>query len=175
MTNSILGRPINGTISHYGSRTLPEQWPIEQFVEKLDAVLAFDDVQAVKWHQYTPYFNDGDACEFSIHEPRIRIEGVSEDAGEYEDGYLTLWDASNWPDGYWNTHSWRPVTERALASNADRIPTFEASDPEGILSAFADLIDSIDHFEMKMKEHFGDPAVIIATTSGFDVEFYDHD
>jgi hypothetical protein len=26
-------------------------------------------VEAISWLQYTPYFNDGESCEFSVHEP----------------------------------------------------------------------------------------------------------
>lgn len=28
-------------------------------------------VQKIMWTQYTPYFNDGDECVFSVHEPEI--------------------------------------------------------------------------------------------------------
>jgi hypothetical protein len=33
----------------------------------------FPEVEGIQWQQYTPYFNDGDACEFSIHEPHVRF------------------------------------------------------------------------------------------------------
>ena len=35
---------------------------------------AFPDAADIRWTQYTPHFNDGDACTFSVHEPEIRDE-----------------------------------------------------------------------------------------------------
>lgn len=29
---------------------------------------------AVRWDQYTPYFNDGDTCEFSVHSPEYQLD-----------------------------------------------------------------------------------------------------
>jgi hypothetical protein len=45
-------------------------------------------LKAVRWKQYTPYFNDGEPCEFSVHDPYILFEGCPEDGGDYEDGYM---------------------------------------------------------------------------------------
>jgi len=41
------------------------------------------------WTQYAPYFNDGDPCYFSVHEPDIYVLGEDEDIGEcdYEWGH----------------------------------------------------------------------------------------
>lgn len=33
------------------------------------------DVLAIRWQQYTPYFNDGDACTFSVYEAQICFDG----------------------------------------------------------------------------------------------------
>jgi hypothetical protein len=48
------------------------------FLEKYSEV-----VENVYWTQYTPYFNDGEACEFSVHDLFINLKG-DEDACEYE-------------------------------------------------------------------------------------------
>lgn len=54
-----------------------------------DVFKRFDQVKAIVWTQYTPYFNDGDACTFSVGEPYFltaeEFEGHHEDA-EDEDG-----------------------------------------------------------------------------------------
>lgn len=43
---------------------------------------------ALGWTQYAPYFNDGDACVFSVHEPFLKRDDreSDEDDGEDEDG-----------------------------------------------------------------------------------------
>lgn len=42
-------------------------------------------LKSFSWTQYTPYFNDGDACEFSVHTdyPRIKFYGENGDLGQY--------------------------------------------------------------------------------------------
>jgi hypothetical protein len=34
---------------------------------------AYPEVEAIKWQQYTPYFNDGEACYFGVREPEIKL------------------------------------------------------------------------------------------------------
>ena len=51
------------------------------------------DVEGVLWEQYTPYFNDGDTCEFGVREPivilneatarSIRPDGEWDEDNEY--------------------------------------------------------------------------------------------
>lgn len=43
---------------------------------------ASDKIEAVKWPQYTPYFNDGDSCVFNVYEPAIVINGAT--ANQYD-------------------------------------------------------------------------------------------
>ena len=45
-------------------------------------------IQGVRWRQYAPHFNDGDACVFGLHGLCAKIEGKPEDGGDYGDGYL---------------------------------------------------------------------------------------
>jgi hypothetical protein len=45
------------------------------------------EIESVYWTQYTPYFNDGDSCYFSVHELHFILVGdVAPDA--YEGSYL---------------------------------------------------------------------------------------
>jgi hypothetical protein len=41
------------------------------------------EVEAVKWAQYTPYFNDGEPCEFTVHDPETKLVGD----GDYDYDY----------------------------------------------------------------------------------------
>jgi hypothetical protein len=43
--------------------------------------------EAVRWRQYTPYFNDGDACVFRVCEPEFKVTG-EDDGGDDGDGFL---------------------------------------------------------------------------------------
>jgi hypothetical protein len=51
--------------------------------------LCTDKVTSFRFTAYTPYFNDGDPCRFSINEIYGKWAGLEEDAGDYEDGYDT--------------------------------------------------------------------------------------
>ena len=64
---SAFGLPITGEKPEFNSRTNATQLPIEDLRPMVEAVFAHDDVESVRWRQYTPYFNDGDVCEFSIY------------------------------------------------------------------------------------------------------------
>lgn len=46
---------------------------------------AHPEVAAIRWRQYTPYFNDGEACYFSVCEPEIKLTTSDET--------IDLWDA----------------------------------------------------------------------------------
>jgi hypothetical protein len=44
----------------------------------------YPQLESVEWTQYTPYFNDGDTCEFGVHEPRIFFDGEEYDYGPWD-------------------------------------------------------------------------------------------
>lgn len=57
-------------------------------------------VKSIRWQQYTPYYNDGDPCEFRVHSSMFAIDGLSQatmrDADEIGDGvaYFDSWSLS---------------------------------------------------------------------------------
>lgn len=150
----ILGRPVRGVIDKTRG-TSEEQWGPERFIELVDGVLAVDGVEAVKWQQYTPYFNDGEPCEFGIHQVFVKLTGVSEEEGEYENGWFYEGDL-------------RPY-------NSDTRKYEVKPEYAGALAAIKDLEQNMGHFEHFLSDTFGDHAEVTATHEGFDVEHYDHE
>jgi hypothetical protein len=88
---------LEGLLKEHGKEMLREL-----FAELFAAAPA---IKAVRWTQYTPYFNDGDACVFRIHDPEystVDPDGdgeTGEDSDENdndedadEDGFFTSWD-----------------------------------------------------------------------------------
>jgi hypothetical protein len=47
----------------------------------------YPQVDALRWAQYTPYFNDGDACIFGVGELTIRLVGADLSSSGYRDGF----------------------------------------------------------------------------------------
>jgi hypothetical protein len=44
------------------------------------------DVAAIRWRQYTPYFNDGEPCTFRVCDPEVLLVGRNPDVDEYNEG-----------------------------------------------------------------------------------------
>lgn len=126
-------------------------------------------ITALKWTQYTPYFNDGDACEFRINDvyftnaPADELENVSA-WGEYEGEDETVWVASN--------------IEYTLLSKYHEEEAAKILAAGGVDEDSCSLIDKmISSSEMEdiMWEMFGDHVQVTATRGGFDITECEHD
>lgn len=115
---------------------------------------------SVEWVQYTPYFNDGDPCYFSVHDFDATLqvpEGSEEDEDEDEDSE----DDELYDDSY---------------SYGDKLYTMSKSEDEEVKKIAEDVGELNSNIPDDVLEHvFGDHARIIATREGFDVDEYSHD
>lgn len=88
---------------------------------------AHPDVKAIGWTQCTPYFNDGDPCEFSVHE----LHASATDERDEEiggDGWAYLYGKREEP---FSEQSWADLIELRKA--------LSGSEPE-LKSAFGDHV-----------------------------------
>lgn len=128
-------------------------------------------ITALKWTQYTPYFNDGDACVFRVNDvtftnaPEDKLDNVTA-WGEYEGEDESVWVTQN--------------VAHVLSSGSkyymNKAAKIRAAG--GIDEDSCNLIDKMiqsDEMEEIMKEMFGDHVQITATRDGFDVDEYEHD
>lgn len=111
------------------------------------------DVKELVFEAYTPYFNDGDTCEYSFNELRIVLNSDEEDS----------WD---WDYGW---------SEDELRYSR----TLDATTKSKLENLFAQLkpIDTAFHQipEEVMEGIVGDHVRVKITTSGIETEDYDHD
>lgn len=162
---NFLGIPVEGDITPGATRV--EQKPIEELQPILQAVLDDPTITEFGWRQYTPYFNDGDPCEFSAHGLWVRTTD-DKDADEDE---LEMWGhrtlgkvTTTWVDD--------PTTNR-------RVP--ESETYEGPDRARYDRCKALEKaveggaFEVVLLEAFGDHAEVTVRRDGIEVEFYSHD
>jgi hypothetical protein len=127
-----------------------------------------DVVEAVAWTQYTPHFNDGEPCEFSVHEPRIRIKipGFHEDA-EFDAETETSYDA--FLDTSWD-----------LKHGFEEGGTFPQDLKEDVLAA-AEAVEEIgtvlqdSGVEDAMRLLFGDHVHVTVTAKKTYINDYEHD
>lgn len=120
----------------------------------------FDKTEKIKsftWRQYTPYFNDGDTCEFNVYcdYPDINGENIDE------------LDWYSWKIKYYlkgdQTYANLPTENPELDIEASKV-----------VNEFISVIESIPQ-EM-LKDLFGDHAsVTIHSDGNIEVDEYDHD
>lgn len=118
----------------------------EPFLEK------YPQVKRLGWTQYSPYFNDGDTCEFSVRS--LCADTSEEGEGEIYDG-IDL----DYP---------KYESEKLKKEFGEGYEDF-IKDASKLVEVFRGIDDSI------MKDLFGDHALIIVNREGLEVEEYSHD
>ena len=125
-------------------------------------------VNALVWTQYTPYFNDGDTCEFNVNEVTFTNAPDPENIRweEYEGDEEGVWAATNIKYVLETDREWYKETADLINKNG------------GVDVTSCELMSrAITSGEMEdvMLAMFGDHVKVIATREGFDVEDFDHD
>lgn len=122
----------------------------------------FPELKSIGWKQYTPYFNDGEACEFRSMHDYPTINGNDENYGEskQEDSVLdivTLGSETIWKRGEGNV------------TNPDYNPYYKE-----IVDTVKEFLNQFD--DEDMKDLFGNHVSIDITENGVEVVDYDdHD
>lgn len=157
---------------------------VDAFAE-VDKIPGGDHVLAVRWSQYTPYFNDGDSCEFSVNDPHVRLSKVAiaalrkveEDEDEdWEDGYSDtirrkFVDGEYDHDGYSNGVRGPDGSFPRKAAE----PWVAPMSPEllAAIEILEGLVGGIP--EDVMRSAFGDHVRVEIDRNGITVEEFNHD
>lgn len=157
-----IGLPIEGEIAKADRRV--EQWPDELLEEAFVKAFELPELIAVRWRQYTPYFNDGDPCVFHAYGVGFRLADTDEEAGDYEDGYDEPYSIKGLEYSYvgMGLDRQREVKNPHMATRAAAIWGLEKA------------VEGGHHYD-RLLELFGDHAIVTATRDKFAIEFYDHD
>jgi hypothetical protein len=174
MTNSTLaGLPIWGEPVFPRSTAGVEQWGDDKFSELLRPLIDSPRVEAIKWEQFTPYFNDGDVCEFSVGTPEMKVNdrpGIEEDDWD-DDGFVSIWSVHleggrqrRWVSGEYGWGGHYEYTGPEIEQHED-------------YDAFSALTAAMErgHFEELLYERFGDHAQVTIYKDRITVETYDHE
>lgn len=130
----------------------------------LEIMNSCEDLKTISWTQYTPYFNDGDTCEFSVQMDYLEVNG-EESSGYDPSSELTPYIVEH--QGTWNNKA-RMYEGRIEVPN----PKFN--------KGLADAVDSISKFlgifdDDFYKYQFGDHQKITVTKTKVTQEEYDHE
>lgn len=168
-----------------------------QFAEVFASFFAENpNVGGVQWTQYTPYFNDGDECVFSVNDMYLfpsstdedDLDGYDEDlfpsfddvqayktvleTGQAPGNYRTWYTADRWLQAYGVTKEQYILNEAANDGlNEENIGTFfkTLSDWDKLQTILRNIDDDI------YRDIFGDHAKIVVTRNGINVDEYSHD
>lgn len=105
---STFGFPVEGEFSGGGTNSVPQRTQAE-FLELFRAVMNDPLIEKITWDQYTPYFNDGDTCEFGVRGIEVYPYGHEQHASDYDEGYAWQMDNSEHPMLGGMTTEWRAI------------------------------------------------------------------
>ena len=116
------------------------------------------EVTAFGWHQYTPYFNDGDECVF-----RCNVEyGWATNAPDYQNVSYGEYDGEN--------EDWVWVDDPDYGcQNEELIPEKTSKSLEKLRKVLGGIDEEV------YKTMFGDHVTVIVTPNGIETEYYEHD
>lgn len=135
------------------------------------------NVYALQWAQYTPYFNDGDPCTFSVGDVAMALRPLTEDSDIWN-GYPADYEES---EG--NEKTWFDSYELARCRDWKADPKVYDLTAEFIAAGGTqELYDSykaVNKFvagqQDLMEALFGDHVVVRATPTDIVTEEYEHD
>lgn len=121
----------------------------------------YPTLESFGWSQYTPYFNDGDTCIFSVNTDYISVNDEYVDEAKWSSEVNVI----NW--GTWN-RDLKVYEGRVDEPNPNYDPVLTAASNE--ITNFLGNFDN-DFYLSK----FGDHAEITVTENGVNISDYDHD
>jgi len=105
------------------------------------------NLTAIRWQQFTPHFNDGEACEFSVYSPDFQF-GVDEDF----DGFST----------------WEGYFDKVTGLDKRGFTKAQAE-------VFVEFSKNLSNIEEMLHVAFDDHAQVTVTADSIEVEEYEHD
>lgn len=123
-----------------------------------DIMRAHPEITAIRWSQYTPYFNDGSPCTFRVYEPEF----------QFSDSFVTSIEELQYEkyvcensEGFYNVYSSGRGTPEFLKKIGDAQNNFNLL---------------LEHLEDGLEDAFGDHAEVTVKPNGtITVERCDHD
>lgn len=180
--SEVFGIPVSGEPQRTRG-ALVDQRPLSDLRPVFEALLADERVIEFGWEQYTPYFNDGDVCEFSVGDPWIRTID-DEDVDDHCDLQIN------------STHptlghlEWRKMTDEEYALkvieyksrgwggtpyNYGHFPKLDGAKHPDLLELAKELDVVNSCYENALYDAFGDHARVTVTKTGIQIDEYDHE
>jgi hypothetical protein len=128
-------------------------------------------IAGIMWQQYTPAFNDGEPCEFSLNGPYIKfddkVSGAGDKAADDEDSDD---DSSEMSRGYIDHYE---IDDDFYDKKAD---IFNFKEIKALKAAVKDVCKVYSHLEAMdrhLQDMFGSGVQVFVTKDGVETEDYD--
>lgn len=180
--HNFLGIPIEGTIREGSTRV--EQFPREDFENIVSRVLANPFFTEFGWEQFTPYFNDGEPCEFSASGLWVKTQDDPKAIADWSarqkaEGYGTVevdWDAKDDTWGVeWGDHP--TLGDEKYTNGYEEDSKVYVGHHEAEYNLARELNKAIGggHFDNVLLDLFGDHCQVKVTRAGITIDEYSHD
>ena len=118
-------------------------------------------IESVRWTQYTPHYNDGEECVFSVND----IE------------FLFSNKAKNYLQKSWRVEEYIPLWQinDLIKDSADIINSDNIENIQSIIFKMDEMHDKLKNMEEQLLEIFGDHARVAVHKDGIEVIQYEHD
>lgn len=127
-------------------------------------------LEAMRWHQYTPSFNDGEPCEFSIGELEFKfsdnINSEANNKAEYSDDEDSDDDSNS---GFYDSYS----IDDFLEKKTDILNHKEMSVLKKAIKDANKVFSKLCEMESQLETMFGTNMEITVTKDGIETENYD--
>jgi hypothetical protein len=126
-------------------------------------------IEAVRWNQYTPFFNDGEECTFQVNELEIKLSDEINGSGDreadehHEEEFINFGEFGD-----------QDITEY-LNERTDVINFKEIATLGEVVEACNSVFDRLKEMEDTLEGVFGDHVQVTVTRKGIDIDkFEDH-
>lgn len=138
----------------------------------------WNQIWGFSFRAYTPYFNDGDSCEFSVHELELRIKGINAPSDnpdpDSDEGEIDLEDSRWLRDNEGYSSYWFPKYDKLSPSERQLWGTRE--DFSTINQQFTELNTIFQSIPPDIVQSaLGDHIQVTITRDGIDIQEYEHD
>jgi hypothetical protein len=121
----------------------------------------YPKVKSFGWNQYTPYFNDGDTCIFSVNTDWIYINGDPADEADWI-GKTKITNYGNW--------------NQKLKKYEGRTEVSNLNYDEDLSKATDEIREFLNNFDEDFfMSQFGDHAEVKITSEGISIDELDHE
>lgn len=140
-----------------------------------DLITLSPHIEAIRWNQYTPYFNDGEECTFSVNELEIKFAEDISGAGDHAADQESEDDDEDSNEEFHSFGEYGDDITEYLNKRTDVINFKDVAHLEKVVDACYKIHGRLGAMEDTLKAVFGDHVEVTVTRDGIETESYDHE